>query len=138
MIREKERIEKQKSDWFDSFAQSAARRRELEIKLNLKANWLDDTVKGIGSYFKIEEKERYLMRCQPVAYSQYLRDTDRQDLLTKLYDGTITHNNYTWYLILELLPKISKMRAEGKLTPGKRALTNHFHLYRSYKEPLKD
>lgn len=39
----------------------------------------------------------------------------RSEELVELYDGTLTNFNFTWYVYMELLPKLRRMREKGQL-----------------------
>ena len=66
-----------------------------------------------------EDIEKCLRNEFPSIYVKILQETGSIEVLKALYDGTITTDNYTWYILIELEPKINKLRAEGKLEIGK-------------------
>ena len=56
-----------------------------------------------------------LMYVNPSIYIQFLQSTDRRCELEKLYDGVITKENFTWYVIIVLLPMVADLRARKQL-----------------------
>ena len=65
-----------------------------------------------------EELEVTLRHSYPEAYPVMLKWCGRKKELNALFDGTITPENYTWYIFIEQIPMIHKLRVEGKLTKG--------------------
>ena len=77
---------------------------------------------------KTEEEMETCLRCvYPTTYVTFLRSQRRTEELNELFDGTITPENYTWYLHGKVLPKISKLRSEGRLKKGKK-INSHFSI----------
>ena len=64
----------------------------------------------------IEEKKTYLKKVQPGLYVDFLKSTKQTSELEGLFDGTVTAFNMPWYIEIELLPLLRKMRKEDKLT----------------------
>ena len=75
-----------------------------------------------------EEKETCLRHVYPVIYVGFLRSMGRSEEVKELFDGTITYENYTWYIHAELLPRISKLRSEGGLKKGKKINSNFLYI----------
>ena len=59
-----------------------------------------------------EVKEEMLRLAFPVVYGALLRSMDRTN---EVFDGKITPQNYTWYIFIELIPMLDKLRQNGKL-----------------------
>ena len=66
-----------------------------------------------------EDIETCIRNEYPSLYVAILKETGRNEDLKALYDGTISAENYTWYILIEIEPKINKLRAEGRLKVGK-------------------
>ena len=120
----------QSEAWFIELEQSAARRREVETAVYMDNLALDGIEKSLTAELTVQDKEINLRRNEPMIYGQYLKELNRLDEVKEMYDGRATYENYTWYLNLELFPKIGKMRAEGKLYKGKDLRLSHSCVYR--------
>ena len=64
----------------------------------------------------MKEKKTYLKASQPGLYVGFLKSTKQTLEIESLFDGTVTAYNMSWYIEIELLPLLRKMRKEGKLT----------------------
>ena len=107
--------------WLYELQMSAQFRREMACYPEQIE--LEDLPKQLAECKTDEEKETYLRHVYPATYVAFLRTMGRTEELNELFDGTITPENYTWYLHAELLPKISKLRSEGRLKIGKKTIT---------------
>ena len=100
--------------WFHELRRSADFRKEClfdekderELKRQLK-------------FKTVKEKVRLLRYVYPTTYVVFLRTTGQEGEFKRLYDGTITPYNYTWFIHAEIIPKLIKLRQTGKLRRGK-------------------
>ena len=97
---------------------------------------LEDLPKQLGACKTEEEKETCLRHVYPTTYVALLRSIGRTKELDRLYDGTITPDNYTWYIHAELLPKLNKLRSEGRLAKGKKIVGAFYQLCRANEEDM--
>ena len=51
-----------------------------------------------------------------------MKSLGRTDDFRALYDGTLSIHNMSWYIHSEFLPKICRLRREGKLTKGEKVI----------------
>ena len=56
-----------------------------------------------------------MKQTHPKLYTIFLKTAGKTDQLLQLFDGTITAENYSWYIQSELIPRIDKLEAEGRL-----------------------
>ena len=55
-------------------------------------------------------------------YPILLKDLKREENLRSLCDGTLKPETYTWFILIELIPRMHKLRVEGKLTFGRKKI----------------
>ena len=69
-----------------------------------------------------EGKLEYLKTYQSDLYVAYLRSMNKEKKLQRLYDGTVSWcvswSNTVWYIHIELIPKLNKMKKDNKLKPN--------------------
>ena len=59
----------------------------------------------------------HLLRLKyPGAYVAYLKAMGKTEEIQKLYDG---YENFTWYIVGEIIPELHKLRSEDRLKKGK-------------------
>lgn len=72
---------------------------------------------ALASRKKPEEKESLLRLTYPAAFPALLKAMGRIEELQKLYVG---YENYTWYILGEIVPEVHKLRRDGRLQIGKK------------------
>ena len=63
----------------------------------------------------IEQCETHLRRTYPTVYYAFLKAMGRYKEVMRLYDGSPSSENMTWYIQGELALEFDRLRAEGKL-----------------------
>ena len=107
------------ASWFYEFSLSKQFQEEMAICLTAdEVNKLTEKLPQCGT---TEKKEHLLKADHPTLYFEMLRSSGRTDDANKLYDGVPTAKNIYWYAQAEVLPKVSKLRKEGKLKQGTKA-----------------
>ena len=104
--------------WFYELQLSAQFRRE--VACHLEQMELEGLANELAGCKTVDEKESRLRHVYPITYVAFLKSLGRTEELNKLYDGTITPQNYTWYIHGELLPKLDTLRAGGRLSKCKK------------------
>ena len=86
-----------------------------EVSCYLETSEIDKVHTDISILESEDWKVTSLMYVNPSIYIQFLQSTDRRCELEKLYDGVITKENFTWYVIIVLLPMVADLRARKQL-----------------------
>ena len=104
-----------------------------EVSCHIETLEIDNVYEDVSKLVSESGKVTSLMYINPSVYIQFLKSFDRSGELEKLYDGVLTIENYTWYVIIVLLPMIAEMRANKRLQQGKFASKAHLSFRQIYR-----
>ena len=110
------------ASWFFDFCFSPTMRNRIVNDIP-EPEQVSEVLPLLAELSTADEKEAFLKRCHPTVYVYFLRSTGRTDEVDALwsYDiteyrqGEVTKENMRWYIYIELLPRLAKMRKEKKI-----------------------
>lgn len=89
--------------------------------------FLEEELGGLLAKLALAKKPEdivHLLRLSyPGAYVAYLKAMGKTEEIQKLYDG---YENFTWYIVGEIIPELHKLRSEDRLKKGSKAFVEDF------------
>ena len=102
------------ASWFFDFHTSLKFRNQIAEDIH-EPKQVAEALPLLDPLTTVDEKEAYLKRYYPTVYVAILRSMKRTEELDALFSGKVNEENMKWYVHIVLLPKLTKMRKEGKL-----------------------
>ena len=102
------------ASWLFDFKCSESFRRQLALDIaESDATQVEELAAQLDNLWTEDEKLTLLRNQFPSIYVSHLISINKQEELDSLFDGTVTMDNMFWYIHVELLPKLTKMRREN-------------------------